>query len=94
LHRHIDVFLGEGLGTLAVGERLLQARRLGRRDALAQVAAVLPDLVLIVRPGRAAARSGTHFGAQRAVFHRIEFSQLPQDLGALRLEEFYLRHYV
>jgi len=94
LHGQGDVFRGQGLGALAVGQRVLQGWGLGGGDALAQVFAVLPDLVLEVGAGGAAALSGTVLGAERAVFHRVELGQLPQDLLALGVEGFHRRYYV
>jgi hypothetical protein len=82
LHGHSDVLLGQRLGQLPVGDGRLQRRSLIGANALAEILAVLPGLMLEIGPCGASARGRTVLGPKGAVFHGVELSELFDDLGA------------
>jgi HSP20 family protein len=94
LDGQVNELAGQRLAVLAIGQGGLQGGSLGGGNALADVFALLPDLVFEIRTGSATAGSRAVFGLEGSIFHGVELGHLLEDLIALSLERFHGRKYV
>ena len=82
----IDEVTRQLFEALAVGDGLLEGRGVLGREALAEVLALLPNLVFEVRTSGAASRRGTLLGLEGAVFHGGTLGHLLEERFALGVE--------
>ena len=81
-HRHVDELGGQRLELLSIGDRRFQSRGLLGGNPTADIAAILPGLMLEVGAATLARRGVPVLGFEAALFHDVQGGHLLKDPGS------------